>query len=142
MESALTMDTINTVYIIHSASQPCIHPSVCLVHPPIHASVIHPFIHPSIHPSIHPPLPSSYTYSVLTVCYILSQNKKIVSCSALLQARKAHLLTVFPPDRSLFRSVNGPSYPSSLHTSWLHPLERSSFRLLRETRRKKVSLVC
>lgn len=31
----------------------------------------------------------------------------MVSCSALLQARKAGLLTVFPPDSSLLHSVNG-----------------------------------
>ena len=134
------MDTINTVYIIHSASQPCVHPSICLIHPPIHASTIHPFIHPSIHLSIHPPLPSFCTYWMLTVCCILSQNKKIVSCSALLQARKAGLLIVFPPDSSLLHSVNGLSYSSSLHTSGPHPLETPSFSLLRETHLKKVSL--
>ena len=99
------MDTINTVYIIHSASQPCIHPSVCLIHLPIHASVIHPFIHPSIHPSIHPPLPSSYTYSMLTVCYILSQNKKnsILQCSPPSEKSSSpHCL----PSRPLFTSLS------------------------------------
>lgn len=43
------------------------------------------------------------------------------------------------PGLSSLHSVPGPSYPSPLPISWLHPPERSHFGLLRESHLKKAS---